>query len=645
MSELDDFLKLHEDDSTDIDSFLAQHEEKKGGAPKPPNLNSPSMKAAERESAPPSAAYAMAKDFGSAGLDTVKDLGKAAKGVFYDLPIAAGKEAMAHPIATAMSPLNPLALTLGKGAWEGAKAAGNNVMTRGQAALDQERLLHDRMARGEDVGMFPPEQVEALRQTLHMVVPERQLDVFDPETKPAAAGQAMADLTIAGLPEMAGGVKAAAGAVGRPLLSGFRSLTGLSEGHAALQSLMKESPLSKLTLAERGGEVGAGEKLARATRKAEESRLYAPLNDATASASSLLDADLIGIKLPPSVEKALAAVKKAKANLASVRPDEVATSPELDLATSKLDDLPWQDIRKVRTQLGEIRTRLQGERRMLADTMYAKVSGALAEGAEAAGLKPEWDIANAFHRDEVAANHYTISRGEGDPGSIASMGKNMRKKGVVRDVPGTGAQSKMSDLLRPSEPGDIIAAKRALVPEGDWVPTSVTKSGQKAFDNLIEQKLTPVISGDPTKISKALADISPEVVSEMKASVSPEMLKRIESLEKVGAAYAKLGADSPLADLATGAAIGGKLGGPIGAALGATAGAAAKVSKLKPAVLRWALEHPARAEMLTMGMDRAASLEQLRDMAARNIAAVTRLEGMDSSRPPSLPSTLLGFAR
>lgn len=542
-------------------------------------------------------------------------------------------------------------LPAGRAALRMAKDAGSSFMenaeTRSQAALDQLGLIKGEGGAPPSFSHFlqAPELRESLRQVSHTVVPELETQEVIPGSGGAevptgrALGESTVDLAAA---EPTVPAKALFGATGRvlPALSDLaaaklRNFGGIEGAAEHLTALDQPHPLGKLEPHELGAHVGAQEEQVFKLRKSQGNTLYKPVEELPAGVSikDLLDDDFNlrlpkGVDVPPEIKDALKAVKREMAALPKTEGGALATSPELDLALSKLDDISFKSAHELRKSLSE-RIRSVDPRNPPPEYHDMKAARAIVQAdmeSAAHTLSPDdyasWKTAEDFWRKEVADNHY---RGPG--------------KAISRNVKGQNPQ-KMPQVIEKFAPQDVEHAHRTLIPKGDWVAPAVEKSGQKAFDSLIEGKIRTELGAanagekiDLTKAAKAIdTKIGRATWEKMKQLASPQQSTRMNNLEQVARAYEKIGAGAEIDPAMAAAQSMGKLTGK-----GSLLKPFTLFRELKADALRWALEHPARTEILTAGLEGATSSGEAQQFAARNVANLMRLYDMDKGKPPSMP--------
>jgi hypothetical protein len=575
-------------------------------------------------------------------------------------PIKAGIDFMSSvaentpggPLATAYPPAMMIgaARTLG----HGAKAFASNAERRAQSAMDMlDTFKQDHPSPSLGEFLSSPEAREAARQVVQTVTPETETEEIIPGSggTEVPTGRALADesiqLLMANPP-----VKTLSNlAPMRRIASATRALFDLEPASEHLKKLETPHPLNKLEPHELGGKVGAQEEQVFKLRKAHGNKLYKALDDFTQGASirNLLDEEgnlLVpkGVDVPKDIADAAKALRRERAALPKTAPDQIATSPELDLADSKLDDIPFSSLHDLRKSINE-RIRSIDPHNPTPDYHDLTQSRARVQNemeASAHNLSPEeyakWKAADDFWKTEVAEKHY---RGQGS--EISRRSPDFRANGSP--IPGTGAPASMHKAIRPMEPGDVEAIHQTLVPKGDWAPTGATASGQKAFDHLIEQRIRTELGGanagekiDLTRAGKAIdSRIGRPVWEKMKELASPDVATRMNSLEAVARAYEKIGADTPLtADAAALNALSKK---------SMIAKVISGVRDMKPEILRWALEHPARTEILTAGLESATSTGEAQQLAARNVSNIVRLYDLDKGGPPETPNVMKSFKK
>lgn len=571
-----------------------------------------------------------------------------------------GNEYKEHPVInTMMMGMPGTATVLARNAVKGGKALAENAEKRAQAALTQLDLLKNRPGGPPSFGEFlsAPETRESMRQVAHTVVPEIETEELNPGSGGAevptgrALGNETVNLAIAAGPDIAKAILPTAPV--RSLTRQIRRMAGIDDAAEALKSLEGEHPLGNATAAERGAEVDAATEQAYKARRAHENRLYRPLDNIPADIRELAGEDFkalqdAGVTIPKEIEKRLAAARRAAAKLPEVAEGELATSPEHEAALASLEDVPFSALKEMRSDIGH---KLAGLRASgspaagRAEQWYKALTGAMEDAAEAAGKSDEYTAANNFHRYEVMQNHGMIRRDAGAR-SVRSAGREIANRAPAYNEAGEkivgGDLEGMHKILPNGNAGAVEAAHRTLVPRGSWAADALTTTGQRAFDNLVEQKVTKALTPrgaaeiDLTKAAKRINDMG-ETWDKMKELASPEQRQRMQALETVANAYAKIGQGSAAADVTLGAIAGeglGMLAGHHGGGiLGAAAGPAMRLSRLTPKVLRWALEHPARTEVLLQDLAGASS-GQAAVSAGRNVSNILRMYDMAQEAPP-----------
>jgi hypothetical protein len=541
-------------------------------------------------------------------------------------------------------------LDMGKGA---VSSFVDNAETRAQSALDQLDLLKNQPGGPPSLPEFltSPELKESMRQVTHTVVPEVETQEVIPGSGGAefptgrALGEKAVDLTLANPPVQT--ASTALGALKPSLLADraaakLRSVAGLQDASEHLAKLETPHPLNRLEPHELGSAVGAQEEQAFRLRKQQGNTLYKALDEFPVGVSvrDLLDEDMNlllpkGIDLPPEIKKAIDAVRREKkavdAANGKLKPGEVAGTEALDMAMSKLDDLPFTAAHELRKNISD-RIRASDPRNPspdLPDLLAARKAVQAEMEAAAQKLSPDeyaaWKGAEEFWKREVAENHY---RGPG---------KAVYRKRVAGDP------QKMGKTIEPFAPQDVDAVHRTLIPEGEWVTPAAKKAGQKAFDSLVEQRIRTELgalnAGDTIDLTKAGKAIDMRVGraawDRMKQLASPELSTRMNSLENVARAYEKIGASTELGTEAAALELMGKA-----SRRGGLTRPFSLYKELKPEILKWALEHPARTEVLTQGLQTASAGLEAQQLAARNVGNILRLYDIDKGRPPEMPNLL-----
>lgn len=410
----------------------------------------------------------------------------------------------------------------------------------------------------------------------------------------------------------------------------------MREAAAHLQRLEEPHPLGKLEPHEQGSLVSTAEDQALRLRKLRGNQLYKSLEgfggvsirDLVDEAGNLQIPK--GVEIPPEIRSALKAVQDAHKVSAAAGPGEQAVSGDLDMALSKLDDIPFTAAHELRKSISQALRKIDPRGLNAGDIpalMEARKAVQLSMEEAAQQLPPDefaaWKQAEDFWRTEIAENHY---RGTG--------------RAISRKTK-AGDPQKMSQVLEPFAPQDVTAAHKALVP-GSWAPEAAQRSGQKAFDSLIEQRINTEFGArnasdkiDLTKGSKVIdRRIGRAAWEEMKRLASPDQAQRMASLEKVARAYERIEALEPKhLQSPAGRAAEQQAKGKFSRSWLNPFGAYHNFREIRPEVMRWLLEHPARVEVLTRDLDTAVG-EQATQIAQRNVANVIRMFEMDSGKPP-----------
>lgn len=446
------------------------------------------------------------------------------------------------------------------------------------------------------------------------------------------------------------------------IVNKIRTKAHLQPAVAQLQKLDEPHPLGKLEPHERGGIVGASEEQVFKLRKQHGNELYKPLdNFSGVSIRELVDPDTgslrvpSGVEIPAEIKSALTRVKNAQKGLAAaqaqlaskqakVRPGEVVgndalegsiaeAQAELDAAQGALDDVSFSAAHELRKSMSAALRKIdpRGPEAQKIPSFVEPRNLLTLEMEDAANkLSPDdyaaWRRAEDFWGQEIAENHY---RGVGE-----AIGRKFE----------AGDPQKMGKVLEAFAPQDVTAAHKTLVP-GSWAPESARVSGQRAFDQLVEQRIATNFgarnASDTIDLSRAGKIIDKRIGTatwaEMKRLVSPKQRARMESLETVARTYERIGAATEMNPLEEAALQQAK--GQFSRSWLNPIGAYRNFRELKPHVLKWALEHPARVELLTRDLDTAVGT-QAQEIAERNLGTVVRLYNMDRNRPPEPPAAL-----